>query len=216
MNTDQLVDILSADLEPVNRGQLGKILIAAIVTGAAAAILLMLATFGPRSDFQSTAHLEWLALKLLFSVSVVGAAAPLLSRSIRPGLEDATDWRLILLPFFAALAIAVAALLLAQPDARVAMLRGATTISSLRCLLCIIFFATIPMAAVISAVRKGAPTRLRLSGAIAGVVAGGIGAAAYAFTCSSDTIPFIAIWYGGAILICAFIGAQLGPRLLRW
>lgn len=216
MNTDQLLDILSADLEPVNRNQLSKMLIVAMVTGAAAAFLLMLATFGARQDFQSTAHLEWLAVKLLFAVSVVGAAAPLLSRSIRPGLEDATNWRIILLPFFAAIAIALAMLLLAQPEARVAMLRGATTISSMRCLLCIMFFAAIPMAAVIGAIRRGAPTRLRLSGAIAGIVAGGIGAAAYAFTCSSDTVPFIAIWYGAAILICAFIGAQLGPRLLRW
>ena len=78
------------------------------------------------------------------------------------------------------------------------------------------FFATIPMAAVIWAVRKGAPTRLRLSGGIIGIVAGGIGAVAYAFNCASDTIPFIAIWYGAAIAICAFIGALLGPRVLRW
>jgi MFS superfamily sulfate permease-like transporter len=33
---------------------------------------------------------------------------------------------------------------------------------------------------------------------------------------SCDTIPFITIWYSAAILLCAFIGAKLGPRLLRW
>ena len=78
------------------------------------------------------------------------------------------------------------------------------------------FFAAIPLAAVIYALRKGAPTRLKLCGGIAGIVAGGIGAAAYAFNCTSDTIPFIAIWYGAAIVLCAVIGAQLGPRVLRW
>jgi hypothetical protein len=42
-------------------------------------------------------------------------------------------------------------------------------------------------------------------GAVA--AAGGLGAAAYAFNCTSDTIPFIAVCYGAAIALCAFIGA---------
>ena len=115
-----------------------------------------------------------------------------------------------------AIAVALAVFLLSQPLARGAMLRGATSISSGRCLVCIVFFAAVSLAAVIWAVRKGAPTRLKLSGAIAGIVAGGIGAAAYAFNCTSDTIPFIAIWYGAAIALCAVIGALIGPRVLRW
>jgi hypothetical protein len=77
-------------------------------------------------------------------------------------------------------------------------------------------FSAIPLAALIWALREGAPTRLKVCGAIAGIVAAGLGAAAYALTCTSDTIPFIAIWYGAAIAIYAVIGAQLGPRLLRW
>ena len=64
---------------------------------------------------------------------------------------------------------------------------------------------------------RAQPTQLRLSGAIAGVVAGGLGAAAYALSCSSEnTIPFIAFRYNAAIVLCALIGAQLGTRLLRW
>jgi len=216
MNTDRLIDILSVDPEPVDSGQLGKVLLLAIVAGGAAAVALMLATVGLRPDLQSTAHLEWLAVKLLFALSVIGAGVPLLSRSIRPGLEDETNWALIFLPFLTAIAVALAVLLIGEPQARGAMLRGATSISSARCLLCIVFFAALPLAAVIWAVRKGAPTRLKLCGGIAGIVAGGIGAAAYAFNCTSDTIPFIAIWYGMAITLCAFIGALLGPRVFRW
>jgi hypothetical protein len=216
MNTDRLIDILSVDPEPVNSGQLGKMLILAIVISGAAAFGLMLATVGPRPDLQSTVHLEWVAMKLLFSVSVIIAAAPLLNRSIRPGLEDETNWVLIFLPFIAAIGIALVMLLLGQPWASGAMLRGATTVSPVRCLLCIMFFASIPLAAVFIALRRGAPTRLKLCGGIAGMVAGGTGATAYAFTCTSDTVPFIAIWYGMAIVICAVFGAQLGPRVLRW
>jgi hypothetical protein len=216
MNTDRLIDILSDDPAPVESDQLGKVVLLAIVIGEVAAIALMLATVGPRADLQSTAHLEWLTAKLFFALSVVGVGVPLLIRSIRPGLEEQTSWRLGLVPFVTALAVALAVVFFSQPQAREALLRGTTRISSVRCLLCILFFAVIPMAAVIRAVRKGAPTRLRLSGSITGMVAGGIGAAAYAFNCTSDTIPFIAIWYGAAIAICALLGALLGPRLLRW
>ncbi len=215
MNTDRLIEMLSAELEAVNSGRLGKTLILAIVTGGAIAFGLMLVTVGPRSDLQSTAHIEWVAVKLLFALSVIGTGALLLNSSMRPGLEVETNWTLILFPFIAALAVALA-VLLGQPQAWKELVRGATTISSMRCLLLIIFFATIPLALVIYALRQGAPTRLKLCGGIAGIVAGGIGAAAYAFNCASDTIPFIAIWYGAAIVICAVVGTQLGPRVLRW
>ena len=215
MNTDRLIDMLSAELEAVNSGRLGKTLILSILTGGALAFALMLVTVGPRPDLQSTAHIEWVAVKLLFALSVIGTGALLLNRSMRPGLEDATNWTMVLFPFLAALAVAFA-VLLGQPQAWRELLRGATTVSSVRCLVLIMSFAAIPLAAVIYAIRQGAPTRLKLCGGIAGIVAGGIGAAAYAFNCTSDTIPFVAIWYGAAIVICSAIGSQLGPRVLRW
>ncbi len=216
MNTDHLIDLLSANLEPVGRVQFRKMLLLAMVTGGAAAFLVMWATVGPRADLDSTAPLGWTAVKLLFALSLIGTAAPLLLNSMHPGLEKETRTALIFLPFFAAIAAALAVLLFVTPQTWSAMLRGATAGSPARCLVCIIVFAAIPFAALIWALRQGAPTRLRLSGAIAGVVAGGIGAAAYALNCTSDTIPFIAFWYGAAIALCACVGAQLGPRLLRW
>jgi hypothetical protein len=186
-----------------------------MLTGGAIAFGLMLVTVGPRPNLHSAAHIEWVAVKLLFALSVIGTGALLLNKSMRPGLEDETNWALIFFPFLAALAVAFA-VLLGEPQAWREMLRGATTVSSLRCLLLIMFFAAIPLAAVLYALREGAPTRLKLCGGVAGIVGGGIGAAAYAFNCTSDTIPFIAIWYGAAIVLCAVIGAQLGPRVLRW
>jgi hypothetical protein len=69
---------------------------------------------------------------------------------------------------------------------------------------------------LIWALRRAAPTNLKRAGAIAGVVAGALGAAVYAFHCHDDSVPFIAIWYGAPIALFAFVGATLGPRLLRW
>ncbi len=84
------------------------------------------------------------------------------------------------------------------------------------CAFCIPLFAIIPFVALIWALRQGAPTNLTRTGAIAGLVAGALGAAAYAFHCPDDSLPFIAIWYGAMVMFCAWIGARLGPWLLRW
>ena len=46
-----------------------------------------------------------------------------------------------------------------------------------------------------------------------GLVAGALGATAYAFHCPDDSVPFIAIWYGTLVVLCGVIGAILGPRL---
>lgn len=216
MNTDRLIDVLSANLQPARSGQFRKTLLRAILASGAAAVLLMLATVGPGPDLGSTSHLEWIAVKLLFALSVIGTAAPLLLKLMRPGLRNRMHWAPVLLPFLAAIAAALAMLLVEGPQAWSEMLRGGIEVSAARCLLCILLFAAVPLAALIWSLRRGAPTRLRLCGAMAGVVAGGLGAAAYAFTCPSDTIPFIAIWYTAAIALCAIIAAQLGPRLLRW
>jgi hypothetical protein len=216
VKTDQLIDMLSANLEPVNARRLGKTLAVAILAGGTVASVLMLAAVGPRAGLLSAAHLEWTAAKLVLPLSVIGLAIPSLARSMRPGLGTATNWRLVFSPFALAIAAGLAMLLIVRPEAWMKMLLGSAEISSPRCFLCILSFAATPLAVLIRALREGAPTRLEASGALAGIVAGGLGAAAYAFNCDSDTIPFITIWYSAAILLCAFVGTKLGPRLLRW
>jgi hypothetical protein len=216
VNTEQLIDLLSANLEPVSPRRLGKTLILAIVTGGAAAFALMLATVGPRPNLLSTAHLEWSAVKVLFALSVITLGAPTLLRSMRPGLENGIRWAVVLFPLVAAVVVSILMLVLDGPQSWCRMLLGANTMSSARCLICIMLFSAIPFAALMWALRDGAPTRLRVCGAIAGIVAAGVGTAAYALSCSSDTIPFVAIWYGTAITICAVVGARVGTRLLRW
>ena len=88
--------------------------------------------------------------------------------------------------------------------------------SLLQCLLSIPILAVVPFAVIVWAVRNAAPTNLLRTGALAGLVAGGIGAMAYALHCPNDSLPFVAFWYGGTIVLCTLAGAALGPRLLRW
>jgi hypothetical protein len=86
----------------------------------------------------------------------------------------------------------------------------------LECLLSIPIIAVVPFAVIILAVRQMAPTDLRRTGAFAGLVGGSISAAGYALHCVDDSMPFVALWYGGTIALCTLAGAMLGPRLLRW
>lgn len=85
----------------------------------------------------------------------------------------------------------------------------------LECLLSIPI-AIVPFAIIVAAMRKAAPTNLERTGAFAGLIAGGVSAMGFAHHCTDDSLPFIAIWYGGTIVLCTLAGAALGPRLLRW
>jgi len=86
----------------------------------------------------------------------------------------------------------------------------------LECLLSIPIIAIVPFAVIIWALRQTAPTDLVRTGALGGLVAGAVSATAYAFHCVDDSLPFVALWYGGTIALCTLAGALLGPRLLRW
>jgi hypothetical protein len=213
MKTDQLIDMLSTNVEPVKSGQVWKPLIWALAIGGAASFCVMLATVGLRTDAAGGVHIGFLALKLLFMLSVISTGTALLMKLIRPGQEARKLFRFLFLPFLVAGFVGAVALALEPSAAWHPMILGTQWVT---CLYCIPLFAIVPFSALIWALRKGAPTNLKRTGAIAGLVAGGVGATAYAFHCPDDSLPFIAVWYGAMILVCAWIGARLGPRLLRW
>jgi hypothetical protein len=215
MRTERLIEVLSTNLEPVKRGQLWRALVGALVVGLVAAFLVMIATVGVRSDFGRETDWGFMALKLLFTLSLIGTGTVFLIRSMSPGRGSRKPFLMVFLPFLVIGSAGLVALALAAANSgscsRMMMgMRWQT------CLLCIPLFAIIPFTALIWALRQGAPTNLTRTGAIAGLVAGALGATAYAFNCTDDALPFIAIWYGGSIAFCTFIGARLGPTLLRW
>ena len=215
MNTDTLIDLLSANVQPVSPGTFKRALLLSLAAGGTAAFGVMLVTVGPRYHASSLPHLEWSAVKLLFALSVVGAMMPVLIRSARPETGSVRRALPVLFPF-AAMGVAAMAGLLGSPEPWRAMLGGATAVSPARCLVCIVGFSAIALVALIRALREGAPSRPGVCGALAGLVAGGVGAAAYALACNSDSVPFIAVWYSAAIALYGALGALLGSRLLRW
>ena len=55
-----------------------------------------------------------------------------------------------------------------------------------------------------------------MSGAMAGLLAGGITAALYTIHCPEDSLLYIAAWHVPAVVLLAGLGALLGNRYLRW
>ena len=73
-----------------------------------------------------------------------------------------------------------------------------------------------PLAALIYALREGAPANPALSGALAGAASAGLSAMIYATNCTDDSPLFVASWYPIATLVVMGIGALAGRRFLAW
>jgi hypothetical protein len=213
MKTGDLVALLSTNPEPVDRRLVVRTLCVALAAGSIVALGIALVGLGVRSDLITARALIFLAAKLFFSVGIVSLALVYLTRLARPGGERKTPFFLVAMPFLVIVVLAVISLGLAPSSHWDKMIVGDEW---LECLLSIPIIAIVPFAAAIWAVRKAAPTNLARTGAFAGLIAGGVSAMAYALHCTDDSLPFVAVWYGGTIVLCTLAGAALGPRLLRW
>jgi len=207
MKTDDLVAALSTRIEPVNRRLVNWTMGIALLAAAVVALGLMLAGLGIRADLMTARALTFLVLKLAFAVGVVGVSSIYLMRLTRPGGERRTSSIRIMMPFAAIVLLAAVSLGLAPSSHWDEMVMGDQW---LECLLSIPIIAIAPFAIIVAAMRKAAPTSLERTGAFAGLIAGGVSAMGYALHCTDDSLPFIAIWYGGTMLLCTLAGAALG------
>ncbi len=213
MKTDDLIYVLGTNVEPVRGGHLRVALVSALAAGGSIAFCLVLAIFGlPKSQF-GTEYVVLQLVGLAFTCGVVLAGASYLFRAARPGDSGRASFIIIIILFLVIFLAAIVMLAFAHAAVREEMLFGQQWVP---CLICIPLFAIAPFALLVLALRKEAPTDLTWTGAVAGLVAGALGATAFAFHHPGVSIPFIALWYGASIIFCAIIGGALGPRLLRW
>ncbi len=213
MRTDDLVAMLSTNVEPVGRSLVGRTISIAVAAGVVTALGIMLVALGVRADLTTTHATVFLLLKVAFGLAVVGVAMRYLTRLARPGAERGISPLVIAVPFAAIALIGAISLGVAPSSHWNRMILGDQW---LECLLSIPIIAVVPFAVTIFAVRRAAPTNLVRTGAVAGLIAGGVSAMAYAVHCTDDSLPFVAVWYGSTIVLCTLAGAALGPRLLRW
>jgi len=204
---------LSADLAPVPRSWLPRRLLTGLGAGLAVSIVLVLAILGPRPDMGPAMHSMMFWAKLIYPLSLAAIAALAAERLARPAASAAMRLIWLPVPLMLVAVLALIAFLFAPPAMHEQMLVGH---SARLCPFLVLAAALPPLAGLVWAMRGFAPTRLRETGFVIGLAAGGAGAFAYAWHCNETGAPFLAIWYSLGMAAAAFLGWLSGPRLLRW
>jgi hypothetical protein len=212
MKTNNLIRALVAD-HPTQAESIERRCASALVPALLVVAAVFVLSMGTRADIAVVATDPRFIFKFLVTLGLAMTALMLLCRLARPGAEVSP----------LALSLAVAPALLAVGVIAELLLIPASSWStklighnSLLCLMAVPLLSAPLLVAALVAMRHGAPTRPALTGAVAGLVAGGLGAAIYALNCTDDSPLFVAAWYSVAILLVTAVGAMLGTRVLRW
>jgi hypothetical protein len=212
MKTADLINSLVADpvAPPVH---LGRRVALALALGGAVSLALFMGALGPRHDFAAAMHTMRFDLKFADTLTFLAPSALLCWRLLRPDARPGALALLFLAPFALLGGAVVAELVLMPEHTWASRLIGH---NALHCLTLIPLLSIPPLAALIAAMRAGAPQYPGLSGALAGAAAAGVAATIYATNCTDDSPLFVASWYPLATLVVAAAGALAGRRFLRW
>lgn len=213
MHTDNLIRMLATGLEPVPPGVAQRRWSIALALSVPVAVLLMLLTLGLVPALGTVAAQPMFWVKLGLPLALLGASLRAAGRLARPGATLGYAPLLIATPLVLIWALAAFTLHSTPSAARPTLLFGSTWTL---CPLLIAWLSLPTFVAALWALRGLAPTRLRLAGASAGLLAGAVGALVYTLHCQELAAPFIALWYVLGIWLPAGVGACLGPLLLRW
>ena len=213
MKTEDLVTLLASEAQPVRRGaarrQLGVAMVVALPLSAA----IMLAGYGLRPGLLASLGDAMAWIKIVLPAAIAAAGFLALQRLARPGVRVRGAWAALAGPVLVVWVLGLLAWSGAAPEERPALLWGSTWRT---CVFNIALIAAPFFVASMLALRSLAPTRPMRTGAVAGAMAGGAGAAVYALHCPELAAPFLAVWYVLGIALPALIGAFVGRALLRW
>jgi len=213
MQTEELIKSLTAGLQPTAPQALQRLLLQAILFGAVGTLVIFAIVYRPRADI-ATAIRDWpTMMKLAYALSMALCAWLLCEKLARPGVSVK---QLLWLPVIPALLLGGVALntaLQAPADLRHWLLFGH---SALYCPFNIALLSLPIFVMLVRSLRRAAPTQLRLSAAIAGLVSGAVATLFYSLYCTESSVQFVAAWYTLGMLLPAAYGALFGHRLLHW
>ena len=212
MKTADLIEALAGDLAPTPPIAVARGIALASLAGAAAALVVLVAWLGLR-PLGEAVHTPSFWMKAGYTLILCLAGLMLAGRLARPGARLGSGPGVAIAAVAVMAAMAALRLARAGPGGMLPMWLGQTWN---QCPLRIIVLAAPVFIGVIWALRRLAPTRLRLAGAAAGLLAGAAGATVYGLYCRETAAAFVATWYTLGIAACAALGALIGPRLLRW
>lgn len=210
MKTEDLIAALAADTTP--EASTGTRLLRVFPVAVLLSLLALLTLWHARADL-ATALTSMAVIKTALPI-VLAVAALWLARGLsRPEARVRAQWSVI------GVLVAGCALALAQgvvQSGATGMIEALSTPNLITCFVSIPILSALPLAAVIWAMKSGAPTNPRLAGAAAGLLAGAAGTAVYSLHCPEDSLLFFLPAYGSNMLIMVAAGMALGPRWLRW
>ena len=211
MKTDSLIELLAKGSGPVPKAAVERQVWPLSLLGLLISACLGVGVLGivPMSVMVQGGW--W--VKFGYSITLVAVGGWLTVRLARPVQRLAWPQVALLVVLAVMGALGLWQWFLAMPDQRLPEMLGH---SWKACPRNVLLMSLPPMAATLWALRGLAPTRPRLAGAAAGLMAGGLGAAAYAISCTEIGMSFVAVWYTLGVLLSTLLGALLGPRVLRW
>jgi len=212
VRTSEFIAALAADPvpEPI---RLGRRIAAALAIGFAASLAIFALLLGPRPDIAAGVNSARFWLKLIDSFAFALPSILLTLRLARPDAKPRALALWLIAPFVLLAAGVVVELMVVPQSEWLSRLVGA---NAMHCTVTIPTLAAPVLAALIVALRSGAPLHPALTGALAGAASAGAAALIYAPSCPDDSPLFVATWYPLATLICMGVGAIAGRRFLAW
>ena len=212
MRTSEFIAALTADPvpEPI---RLGRRVAAALVIGVIGSVALYVLWLGPRPDIATACMTMRFWLKFVDSFAFALPSLLLTLRLARPDAKPRALALWLIAPFVLLAAGVVVELLVVPQREWMSRLMGTT---AMHCTITIPRLAAPILAALIVALRAGAPLHAALTGALAGAASAGVAALVYASSCPGNSPLFVATWYPLATLICMGVGALAGRRFLVW
>jgi hypothetical protein len=212
IETDSLIRNLSREAGP-RRGlggiRFGRLFAATVILSLAAAVGMILYWIGVRPHLGQLVQGTPFLFKIACTLSLAVAGIVLARRAALPGGARPTP-----------LALVPSVLLLLagglSDNSGLSILGRNSGVSAPYCVGAILLASAPALVLILGVLRTGAPTLPGLAGAIAGLLAGALGATAYTIACVNDGRMFVALWYPAAILIVACVGALIGRRALAW
>jgi hypothetical protein len=213
MKTEELIEALAANLQPISSFALPRRLLMAAAAGAAVTLAIVAFGYGWREDLASALG-EWpFWRKLTFTLSIALLGLWAAFRASRPGLDAMPRALWMLAPFSAIACLALVELAKLDASERRGTWLGETWLS---CPWSILALSVPVLIALLLAMRRLAPTRPAIAGFTAGLASGGLAATMYGLHCPEWAASFVATWYALGILASGVLGAVIGRRVLRW
>ena len=212
MQTEQLIRTLAADNAHRAR-PVGSVLTLALLSAAPVSVAMFFAGLGVRPDVMTAMHNPFFDMKFVVTLAMAISAIAVSLHLSRPE-ASLRGWGWLLLIPAGILVLEIGSEMM-MPQ-RLPMMTRLIGSNSRTCMTAIPLLSLPLLGAALIGLRRGAPARPAVAGAIAGILSAGLAATLYASHCTDDSPLFVATWYPIATALVATIGALAGSKMLRF